>query len=80
MAKTHEEMFGSMKSNAEFYQDLLKLFDDKTIGSIMHVITYALAEVATENDIPRRQFIAHFVERFDKSFDFLEQEQKGNAQ
>jgi hypothetical protein len=66
-----DESVRHMKESGEIYTALVDACLDKEIGDAIHAIAYALAEIVTDNDIPKKEFVAEFIERFDSAYTFL---------
>lgn len=77
--KEFEERFGTFENNSELYLDLVSLTENQTLGAVIHVAMYMLAEIAYETGIPKREFVAFVVEQFDNAYTFLSLE-KGTEQ
>lgn len=54
----------------DLYDKVQQILDDKTIGDIIQVISYTLAEIAVENGVPKNEFVAHVVDMFDRAYEY----------
>ena len=63
------------------YEQLEDVIDGCQIQEIVHLFAYILAEIAVENNLPKRDYISFFVECFDSAYVHnleAEKQQKGH--
>lgn len=67
-----EEIERRMQESSEVYLAVSDACINKEVGEVLHAISYVLAEIVADNDIPKKEFIAHFIESFDRAHAFLQ--------
>jgi enoyl-[acyl-carrier-protein] reductase (NADH) len=64
---------------SDLYDRLQDEFDGEQVDEIMHAVAYSFAEMVDDLEIPKREFIARFVEVFDSAYAYITKPEKNNG-
>ena len=64
---------------SDLYDRLQDEFDGEQVDEIMHAVAYSFAEMVDDLEIPKREFLAHFVELFDSAQEYILRKEEDNG-
>ena len=74
-----EEKDFDLDDATDLYDRIQDDIDNEQVDEIMHAFAYSLAEIVVELNIPKREFLAHFVELFDSAQEYILRKEEDNG-
>ena len=69
MSKKEKEF--DVNDATDLYDRIQNEIDNEQVDEIMHAFSYSLAQIVADLEIPKKAFLAHFVELFDSACKYI---------